>query len=287
MATGKIPTNDTSFKKITNMAEITKRVERIIPGNFDNKIQYLIYLRHLFAYEYALSFIQENANVLEVGCGEGYGTFFLSKHAKKVTGIDVDEDSILDARKKYEGNNCSFQKYDGFTIPFDDSSFDLIVSFQVIEHVQNVDRYLKEIKRVLKPGGTFLLTTPNRHYRLKPGQKPWNSFHLREYLPEELEKELKNIFDDAKIIGIRAQDEIQKIEFERVKKYRDAPSFSLKKLIPESLKKWIAHRISRLKKNKPNNSQNAFMDLYSTKDFYTISSNLKEESIDLLGICKK
>jgi len=265
---------------------ITKNGERIIPEEFNSKEEYLLYLRHLFAYEFAKDTISENSFVLEVGCGEGYGTNLLSQHSGKIIGLDVDKDTIAHSSGKYGAENCLFRTYDGVKIPYEDNTFDTVVSFQVIEHIQDDINYVSEIYRVLKRNGIFILTTPNRTNRLKPGQKPWNRFHIREYYPEELEKILNNKFYDVKMWGIRGNEEVQRIEMERLKQHISIISLdplNIRKLIPKPLKKFLK-KINH-KEHSAKDDEN-FLNKYDLKNYYLIKSDVRE-SLDLLGICKK
>lgn len=133
------------------MSEIKERTdERIIPENFRSKEEYLLYLRHLYAYEFAKNNVSQNSFVLEIGCGEGYGTSLLSQNIFKIIGLDVDEGTIAKASRKYESEKCVFRVYDGVSIPYGNDTFDIIISFQVIEHIQDVTKYISEIYRVLK-----------------------------------------------------------------------------------------------------------------------------------------
>lgn len=193
---------------------ISKTGERVIPEDFESKEEYLIYLLHLFAYEFAKKEIPENKFVLEVGCGEGYGTSLLSQNSAKIIAMDVDKNTITHASEKYGAENCVFKLYDGIRIPYEDNTFDAVVSFQVIEHIQDDVNYVSEIYRVLRRDGLFIVTTPNRTYRLKPGQKPLNEFHVREYYRQELENILRKKFSDVSVWGIRGNEEVQRIEKE-------------------------------------------------------------------------
>ncbi len=269
---------------------ISIKGERIIPEKFESKEEYLIYLRHLFAYEFAKDKFSDNSYVLEVGCGEGYGTSLLSQNGVNIIGLDVDKNTIEHGSNKYGSENCIFRVYDGVNIPYENDTFDTVISFQVIEHIQDDINYVSEIYRVLKRNGFFILTTPNRTYRLKSGQKPWNRFHIREYYPDELENILKNKFLDVKVWGIRGNEEVQKIEIERVKQGISIISFNplnLRKLIPEPLKPVIIKILRRIThRNHRSKNDRDFLNKYGLKDYYAIKSNVRE-SLDLLGICKK
>jgi ubiquinone/menaquinone biosynthesis C-methylase UbiE len=261
---------------------ILKTEERIIPENFKSKEEYLIYLRHLFAYEIAKNEISDNVFALEVGCGEGYGTYLLSKKATKIIGLDINKDTIAHASMKYESENCKFKVYDGQIIPYKDNTFDVVISFQVIEHIQNETKYISEIYRVLKKNGIFIISTPNKNYRLKPGQKPWNRFHLKEYYPNELENVLKMEFSNVKVWGIRGVKNVQRIEIERIKKR------SIKKYFYKIFKIKIINNFKNniINKNIKTKMNEDLVNKYSLSDFYIIKHNVKN-SLDLLGICKK
>ena len=272
------------------MAQLISKTGELhtIPGELESKEEYLIYLRHLFAYEFAKDKISKNSFALEIGCGEGYGTNLLSQNVEKIIGLDVDKNIIVHALEKYGSENSVFRVYNGAKIPYEDNTFDAVISFQVIEHIQDDINCVSEIHRVLKTNGIFILTTPNRTYRL--GQKPWYRFHMREYYPHELENILKNKFPDVKVWGIRGSDEIQRIEIKRVKRILSIISFdplNLRKLIPESLKSVIIKTLNGIVRgNQRNKNDRDFLNRYSVKDYYVIKNNV-EESLDLLGICKK
>jgi SAM-dependent methyltransferase len=269
---------------------ISKTTERLIPGNFGSKEEYLLYLRHLYAYQIATEKISKNSFVMEVGSGEGYGTSMLSKNFLKITGLDVDKNEIDHAQKKYGSENCVFKLYDGHRIPFDDHTFDAVVSFQVIEHIQDDENFISEIYRVLKSDGVFIVTTPNKTLRLKPGQKPWNKFHVREYYPGELEVVLKSKFSDVKVWGVFGNEEVQKIEIARVKRGLSLISFdplNLRKLIPDRIKLKIYNMLTEISKGKRELKDGKdFLERYSMNDF-SVSERNVNDSLDLLAVLKK
>lgn len=257
---------------------------RVMPGDIKNELAWVVYLRHLFAYETASEMLQGKRKIIEIGSGEGYGAAYLSESDFEITCFDLSQEIAQHAGKTYPKPNLSFSSFDGKRIPVENDFFDAAISFQVIEHVPDVGAYLKEIYRVLKPGGIFLCTTPNRDYRLKPGQKPWNEFHLREYHDFELRKELSNIFSNSEVFGIRAIDELQKMEYSRVKKSKDASL--LRNIIPLSLRKWMKSKVKSERKEEVDRDKK-FLEKYSLKDYFVIKENVKEQSLDLLGYCIK
>jgi 2-polyprenyl-3-methyl-5-hydroxy-6-metoxy-1,4-benzoquinol methylase len=260
-----------------------KTGERINPELIDTKEEYILYLRHLFAYYFVKKEILKGSLVLEVGFGEGYGTSLLAKSGFDIIGLDVNEETIKEASQKYQTQNCHFVWYDGKKIPFEAETFDVVVSFQVIEHLQDDVGFISEISRVLKKDGKFFLTTPNRLYRLKPNEKPRNPFHVREYSPRDFQELLNKVFTEAKVFGIRGTEEVQNIEIKRVKKPLTIKldPLNLRRFLPSSFRKNIRKFLSSQEKESID-----YIKRYNLNDFYVIEDHL-EESLDLLGICKK
>lgn len=270
--------------------KLDKTGERLIPEGFSSKEEYLMYLRHIFAYNYAMKQISKNDRVLDVGSGEGYGTNILSKKAKSIVGLDVDKGSIEYANKKYKSKKCKFTYYTGKKIPFPDNEFDKVVSFQVIEHVASDEEYINEIYRVLKDGGIFIASTPNRNHRLKPNQKPWNRFHLREYSPEGLSKLLSKKFNIVNVWGIFGVDEVQDAEINRINKVRRMISLDplgVRHVLPETLKLKAA-KIARVlsKDTSAAETSNSYLQEY-TIESYILEKNDITKSLDLFVYCKK
>jgi 2-polyprenyl-3-methyl-5-hydroxy-6-metoxy-1,4-benzoquinol methylase len=159
-----------------------------------------IHQRLTKAYVVAEEFV--SGNLLEIGCGEGRGFSYLKPFISQYTAVDKIESAILKLQQKHpEG------KFIRMDIPpfhhLTDNTYDSIVSFQVIEHIQDDKFFLKEIHRVLKPGGIALLTTPNRKMSLS--RNPW---HIREYLPKELEKLAANFFPNVEMKGITGNEKV-------------------------------------------------------------------------------
>ncbi len=153
-----------------------------------------IHQRLLYAYTATAPIV--TGDLLEIGCGEGRGIELLRNLTTSYTAVDKIEPMVQKLAAKYpEG------KFIAMNLPplkgLADNSFDTIVSFQVIEHIENDNDYLKEIARVLKPGGKAYITTPNRPMSLS--RNPW---HVREYTGPELETLAKKYFSSAKVDGI-------------------------------------------------------------------------------------
>jgi SAM-dependent methyltransferase len=169
--------------------------ERVIPGKVDEALWYEHMARYIFAADFVI-----NKSVLDAGCGSGYGANFLAcKGAKYVLGVDISPEAIAYAREHYHRDNLEYQVMDVTNLELDDKTFDVVVAFEVIEHLQNQEKFLAEIARVLRDGGLFIISTPNREiYRL--GLEP-NPFHTKEFNFEEFYKILKKYFYNVKILA--------------------------------------------------------------------------------------
>ncbi len=180
--------------------------------------EYCLHLLHQKAYEEAEK-LARGKTVLDLGCNHGYGTRTISRNAASVIGLDVSARAIETARRRYP--DLDFRLFDGGALPFPDRQFDLVTSFQVIEHVAGVADYLAEIRRVLRPGGLVVFTTPNAAIRLDPGMRPWNRFHVREYTGDELRQTLREAFPQVEVHGLFGTEALQAIEVARCRKARD------------------------------------------------------------------
>ncbi len=154
--------------------------ERFVPGAAGE-----IWYEHWHRYHFAARLVA-GRDVLDVACGEGYGSALLARTARRVIGADIAAAAIDHARVRYAGiGNLEFRQADCMALPFPDASFDTIVSFETIEHVAAQEAFLDEARRVLRPGGLVVLSCPNKvEYTDKRGVT--NEFHVRELYRDEL-----------------------------------------------------------------------------------------------------
>ncbi|MBL8057065.1 MAG: class I SAM-dependent methyltransferase [Anaerolineales bacterium] len=195
--------------------------ELVQTEGFQTLEAYGLYLIHARAYAEAAELAAGGA-ALDLGCNTGYGTAVLGTRAARVVGVDVSARAIAAARQRYAAAHVTFEEVDGLRLPFPEASFDLVTSFQVIEHVADYGPYLTEIRRVLKPGGAALFSTPNASLRLDPGMPPWNPFHVREFTAGDLRDLLSRYFAAVAVRGLFAQPELYALESTRLAKARAA-----------------------------------------------------------------
>ena len=153
--------------------------ERYVP-TVQGRIRY----EHLHRYALALEFV-EGKSVLDIASGEGYGSAYLSQVAHSVIGVDIDRECVNFSRNKYgDISNLEFVVGSYDAIPLSSESLDIVTSFETLEHHDKHDEMMREIKRVLKPGGVLVISAPNRlTYSENPqsaSANPNNQFHVKE-----------------------------------------------------------------------------------------------------------
>jgi SAM-dependent methyltransferase len=169
--------------------------ERIIPDDTEPGIV----ATHLARYAFARPRLT-GLKVLDAGCGVGYGTDFLSAEASSVTGIDVSEETVAYARRRYGGPRTEFRVGDLHALDFPDVSFDAVCSFETLEHVEAPEQVLAELARVLRPSGTLFVSTP---HALETTRAPTNPFHRVEWSAADFERLLGSHFAEVELFGQR------------------------------------------------------------------------------------
>lgn len=238
-----------------------------------------IHQRLLKAYYVAQEYIK--GDLLEIGCGEGRGVELLAPLSNSYTAID----KIPAVVEKLQANHPDYSFEVGTIppLPYEDGQFDVVVSFQVIEHIQNDDLYLAEINRVLKPGGIALISTPN--IKLTLSRNPW---HIREYTAKELAAKSDSFFSNVQIKGIAGN--------EKVMEYHDRNKASVAKItrfdildlqhkLPAFMLRIPYEILNRLNRNKLQSADDSLVRSIDQSD-YLISDNA-DTSLDLYGVLKK
>lgn len=170
--------------------------ERYVPEVHGN-----IEIEHLHRYLQACE-IAFGKVVLDIASGEGYGSAMLAERARKVIGVDISVDAVEHARKRYGKANLEYMVGSCADIPLPDASVDMVVSFETIEHHDQHDKMMQEIKRVLRPTGILLISSPDKyHYSVEPGYS--NPFHVKELYQQEFKQLLGRHFKNAAYFGQR------------------------------------------------------------------------------------
>jgi SAM-dependent methyltransferase len=169
--------------------------ERIVPDETSPGIVAL----HLKRYEFAAPLCR-SGEVLDAGCGVGYGAAFLAGVARRVVGVDRDEDAIAYARERYARPNVEFRVGDVLHLDLGDAEFDAVCSFETIEHVDDADAFVAEMARVLRPGGVLVVSTPRAE---ETTGAPKNPFHRVELSRADFEALLRRFFGEVELYGQR------------------------------------------------------------------------------------
>jgi 2-polyprenyl-3-methyl-5-hydroxy-6-metoxy-1,4-benzoquinol methylase len=242
----------------------------------DNPIHQRLFKAYIIAKDYV------QGDVLEVGCGEGRGILLLTERAKSFTAVDKIKPVIEDLQKKHPAG-----RFISMNIPplssLADNAYDFIVSFQVIEHIENDALFLKEIHRVLKPGGTALLTTPNRKMSLS--RNPW---HIREYLPQELKNLAEKFFSKVEMKGITGNEKVMNYYAQNKKSVERFTRWDVLKLqyrLPASLLRLPYEILNRWNRNKLQSTDNTLVMDIKHEDYIVVDD--ASNALDLLMIVKK
>ena len=182
------------MKKESENLEFTG--ERFVPDVHGN-----IELEHLHRYLLACKAVA-GKTALDIASGEGYGSAMLAQTAHKVIGVDIAQEAVAHAQAKYQAENLEFRIGSCTAMPLDDASVDVVVSFETIEHHDEHEAMMREIKRVLRPGGVVVISSPDKlEYSDKSNYS--NPYHIKELYRDEFKKLLSLYFKNHSIYGQR------------------------------------------------------------------------------------
>lgn len=235
------------------------------------------YQRCQFAYEFAVPYIT-GKEVLDVGCGNAYGTALMARSARNIQGVDYDAATVADNAQRYSSiTNLSFRQGAVPPLPFPDQSFDVVTAFQFIEHIEKRKEFLAECLRVLRPGGRLLVTTPNVKKSLAR-----NPFHVHEYTFDEMRSEIGSLTNQFELKGLNGNEKVNTYYAENGKFVRMIlrfDIFGLHKILPAS---WLTapyNLITNLMRNKLKDKVKQTVDI-STRDFH-LQDNALDDTWDI------
>lgn len=242
----------------------------------DNPLHQRLFKAYVVAGQYV------RGNVLEVGCGEGRGVELLMSQADSFTAVDKIEEALAVLRERFPTG-----KFLSMNIPplgdLKDNAYDCVVSFQVIEHIKNDALYLKEINRVLKPGGVALFTTPNRKMSLS--RNPW---HIREYLAHELKILAGGIFGTAEMKGITGNQKVMEYYEQNKKSVQRIMKWDFLRLqwnLPAWMLRTPYEFLNRRNRNKLQTGDNVLVKSIHHDDYQVTDD--ADSALDLLLIATK
>jgi 2-polyprenyl-3-methyl-5-hydroxy-6-metoxy-1,4-benzoquinol methylase len=157
--------------------------------------------RHLAVYEWIGARVA-GLRVIDMACGEGYGSEVLSRSASSVVGVDANPEAHEHARLRYQRQNLTFERglVDGYG---EESAYDAVVFLQTIEHVQEPEAVLEHFRRILAPGGVAYVSTPNVLTLAGPDrEKSDNPWHIKEYRAEEFDALCRSVFEQVELLGL-------------------------------------------------------------------------------------
>ncbi len=242
----------------------------------DNPLHHRLLSAYVFAEKYM------SGDVLELGCGEGRGIDIILERSKSFTAIDKISEVTERLSRKYPN-----EKFISSSFPplknIENESFDTLISFQVIEHIKNDKLFIKEIHRILKPGGKALISTPNISMTLT--RNPW---HVREYTSQQLIDLASRNFKKIIMKGINGNDKIKKYYDDNKKsvmKFKRLDIFNLEKYLPNFLYKIPYEFLNRMNRNKLQANDNSLVSSITTNDYSLENDNPK--NLDLFLILEK
>jgi SAM-dependent methyltransferase len=191
------------------MATLADIEERVIEGQSPSRV----FVEHLARYEFAVRFASDR-RVLDVACGSGYGSSRLLKAgAREVVGVDAAADVVEYATNRYGRDGIRFLTGDAHDPPVT-GPFDLIVSFETVEHLERPQLFLQSCRDLLAPNGVLLVSTPYRH-DVQPDGRPVNPFHRQEWRTEDFAALLRNGFASVEMYGQALKLEKRRFQLNR------------------------------------------------------------------------
>ena len=238
-----------------------------------------VFQRSQLAYYEAKKIV--SGHVLEIGSGQGYGINIIAAKAQRYVAIDKFSTNIEQPKDapKIEFLNINVPPLTSL----DDNSFDFVVSFQVIEHIKKDKELVKEVYRILKPGGKYIVSTPNIKTSLT--RNPW---HIREYTVQEFEQLLSNPFENVVKKGVFGNDKIMEYYKENkkgVEKITRFDIFNLQYLLPRQLLQIPYDILNRRNRKKILEGNNDLVSNIKMDDYYMAEAN--DTCFDLFYIAEK
>ena len=235
-----------------------------------------VFQRSILAYYKAAELV--SGRVLEIGTGMGYGVEVVAPAAERFITVDKSQAYSVDLP-----SNTEFRQMTVPLLDFADESFDYVISFQVIEHIKRDRDFVKEVSRVLRKGGSFIVSTPNAPMSLT--RNPW---HVREYRAEELRQLLAPHFESVEMLGVDGNEKVMAYyekNREGVRRITRFDPLDLQHRLPRWMLQLPYDLLNRLNRRRLL-SQNSDLTTSITRDDYRIGP-VTDRSFDLYFIARK
>lgn len=235
-----------------------------------------VFQRSILAYYKAAELV--SGRVLEIGTGMGYGVEVVAPAAERFITVDKSQAYSVDLP-----SNTEFRQMIVPPLDFADESFDYVISFQVIEHIKRDRDFVKEVSRVLRKGGSFIVSTPNAPMSLT--RNPW---HVREYRAEELRQLLAPHFESVEMLGVEGNEKVMAYyekNREGVRRITRFDPLDLQHRLPRWMLQLPYDLLNRLNRRRLLN-QNSDLTTSITRDDYRIGP-VTDRSFDLYFIARK
>lgn len=235
-----------------------------------------VFQRSILAYYKAAELV--SGRVLEIGTGMGYGVEVVAPAAERFITVDKSQAYSVDLPSNTEFRHMTVPPLD-----FADESFDYVISFQVIEHIKRDRDFVKEVSRVLRKGGSFIVSTPNAPMSLT--RNPW---HVREYRAEELRELLAPHFESVEMLGVEGNEKVMAYyekNREGVRRITRFDPLDLQHRLPRWMLQLPYDLLNRLNRRRLL-SQNSDLTTSITRDDYRIGP-VTDRSFDLYFIARK
>ena len=250
-------------------SDLTLTGERTLPGI---DVENYWFRRHEAAYLAAVRWLTRPSQVLEAGMGEGYGAALLAAAGHEVTGIDYDAVTVRHAARRYP--QLRVIRGNVVALPFPNASFDAVVSLQVIEHLWDQPGFVAECARVLRPGGTLVISTPNR-LTFSPGYDPTrdtprNPFHTREFSDTELADLLSPAFPSLTRYGLHHGSRLRALDRECHRRIGHGLIAAQLATPPDEWPPWLRSAVAGV-----------------TADDFTLSTERVDSALDLVVVARR
>ena len=248
--------------------------ERVSLEKSDN----FVFQRSLLAYYRAAELVE--GDILEIGTGTGYGVEIIAPVAKRFISVD----------KQLPQNILQLDNVEYFdmTVPpilFENCSFDSVVSFQVIEHIEKDLDFVNEVARVLRPGGRFVVSTPNAPMSLT--RNPW---HVREYCAEELQNILECNFSKVEVYGVVGNEKVMEYYRKNRRSVRRITRFDVLDLqhrLPRKLLQLPYNVLNRLNRRFLHKKNTELTDSIVMEDYSIVPYESGMQCFDLFFVATK